>query len=138
MAKLLMRVHCLSLLAAVLLLPSCGGESDAGPPPSAGVPARGGGLTVSAALRSTIDDVLLVRGALFVEDGKARLCEAQAESYPPQCAGASIDVERIPPEEREKLMKSEDGRVEWSEGEVRLLGRVEDGVLVVDATARAR
>ena len=39
------------------------------------------------------DDLVSVSGALFVApDGTVRLCDAIAESFPPQCGGASIEV----------------------------------------------
>ena len=131
-----------SLLAALLLVSACGGTDEGAARderregPASAVPAPGGAVTVSQALGSKSDDILLVAGSLVVEGDEARLCEALAESYPPQCGGASIAVDGLPAEEREKLMKIDDGRVEWSEGEVRLLGRVREGVLVVEPAAR--
>ena len=51
-------------------------------------------VTVTELLAAgTIDGPFVVTGYLFVDaDGNAVLCEAIAESYPPQCGGASIDV----------------------------------------------
>jgi hypothetical protein len=41
----------------------------------------------------TIDGPFVVTGFLFIDaDGNAVLCEAIAESYPPQCGGLSIEI----------------------------------------------
>ena len=51
-------------------------------------------MTVAEALthRAT-DDLVSVSGALFVDpDGTAQLCDAIAESFPPQCGGQRITV----------------------------------------------
>lgn len=51
-------------------------------------------LTVSEVLAAgNIDGSFVVTGFVFVDaDGNAVLCEAIAESYPPQCGGESIAV----------------------------------------------
>lgn len=90
-----------------------------------------GGLTVSEALTTDATGTIAVKGFL-VEDGSgARLCEALAESYPPQCGGASIPV--VGYEEVLSAPLSTAEGVGWTDVSVSLLGEIIDGTLVVDA-----
>ncbi len=68
------------------------------------------------------------RTGFLVDDGATvRLCDALAESYPPQCGGASLLVEgRLP-----RVEWSEAQGVRWTAAQVGLRGEVEDGVLRV-------
>ena len=128
-------------LFAALALASCGGESAEPPaspspsPPPPAASATGRGLTVSQALAVDVGGPLLVRGALYVRDGETRLCEALAESYPPQCGGASLLVEGVDVSEVEGVQTAEG--ISWTEGEIKLLGVIEKGTLVVSDTAQA-
>ena len=90
-----------AILILLLILAAC--SSAATPSASAGawtlVVADGGpgdapGMSVADALaHGPTDDLVSVSGALFVApDGTVRLCDAIAESFPPQCGGASIEV----------------------------------------------
>lgn len=117
-----------TLLALALALVAC---SATVPAPS-GEPVlvvtegaiEGPGISVADALghRAT-DDIVTVSGALFVEaDGTVLLCDAIAESFPPQCGGERIrvtglDLAAVPGLQTE-------GAVSWAEG-VTLLGSVE-------------
>ena len=79
------------------------------PPPSAApasepvlVVSEGGvggeaGMTVAEAFsHQATDDLVSVAGALFVDaDGTAQLCDAIAESFPPQCGGQRIAVQGL-------------------------------------------
>ena len=55
------------------------------------------GMTVAEALtHQATDDLVAVAGALFIDaDGTARLCDAIAESFPPQCGGERITVQGL-------------------------------------------
>jgi hypothetical protein len=82
------------------------------------------GMTVADALehRAT-DDLVTVAGALFVDpDGTVRLCDAIAESFPPQCGGDRIVVEGLDLDAVAGLQT--EGDVSWAEG-VTLFGAVE-------------
>lgn len=76
-----------------------------------------------------------VRGYVVAPEGApVRLCQALAESYPPQCGGSSIVVEGLDLASVPGLVSTDDpalARVSWSEREVELTGVVADGVLRV-------
>lgn len=84
----------------------------------------GAGVTVAEALtRGPTDDLLSVTGALFIDpDGTVLLCEAIAESFPPQCGGERIEVEGLDADLVENL--EEASGVRWAEA-VTLFGSVE-------------
>jgi hypothetical protein len=128
----------LLLPLAVLALAACGrGEEtepqQSGPPAPTPGAATGPGLTVEEAMASDLEGPLLVRGMLLADDESTRLCDALAESYPPQCGGRFLRVEGLDLATMTGLTSAEG--VTWSEGLVKLLGDVEDETLVVSATA---
>ncbi len=86
--------------------------------------AEGPGLSVADALgHQATDDIVTVSGALFVSaDGTVLLCDAIAESFPPQCGGERIRVEGLDLTAVPALQT--EGEVSWAEG-VTLLGSVE-------------
>jgi hypothetical protein len=132
------RSHRLAALAlAVVLCAGCAADSGASDPASslpgaAGLPrlviADGPitepGMSVADALgHQATDDLVTVTGALFVDpDGTVRLCDAIAESFPPQCGGDRIVVEGLDPAAVAGLQT--EGDVSWAEG-VTLFGSVE-------------
>ena len=121
----------LLLAAGVVLAAGCGGDDgDRARPPDS---AAGPGLTVSEALESDAEGPLLVRGALHAREGAIRLCEALAESHPPQCAGPSLRVEGLSLSDVDGVRTAQG--VSWTEGEVKLLGDLEGGALLVSDTA---
>jgi hypothetical protein len=83
-----------------------------------------GGLSVADALgHQATDDLVSVAGALFVNaGGGVLLCDAIAESFPPQCGGARIAVEGLDLSTIEGLQ--EENGVRWAESVV-LFGSVE-------------
>jgi hypothetical protein len=97
-----------------------------------------GGLTVDEALTSDLTGILAVSGNLFDDGNGLRLCSVLAESFPPQCGGASlpvdgVDVDRISELTDDELVGVEQsGGVTWTDGQVTLFGEVVDGTLVVD------
>ena len=125
-----------AVVLLAMLLTACGDTGD-DPPTSAGGDPTGDpvlviaagpitdpGMSVADALghRAT-DDLVTVSGALFVDgDGTVRLCDAIAESFPPQCGGARIVVEGLDLATIANL-QTENG-VSWAEG-VTLFGSVE-------------
>jgi hypothetical protein len=81
------------------------------------------GMSVAEALgHRPTDDVVAVTGALFVAaDGSVLLCDAIAESFPPQCGGERIAVDGL--DLSTVALESANG-VQWAES-VTLLGSVE-------------
>lgn len=130
-------------LALVLLLAACTASGspddpvtgdDTPAPPAGGTPAvlvvsadhgpNQPAMSVSQALghRAT-DDLVAVTGALFAgADGTVRLCEAIAESFPPQCGGARLEVRGLDLADVDGLQR--EGDVQWAESVV-LFGSVE-------------
>lgn len=99
-----------------------------------GAPIVGGGLSVEDALAGGVDGVIAVRGFLVEDADGARLCDLLAESLPPQCGGAWIELSEtstIDPDE----MKSVQG-VTWTDFPVTVLGSIVDGVFVVDTLSK--
>lgn len=104
------------------------------PPPAAGptadavlivepsATASGPGISVADALEQIGgDQPLLVNGSLFVDaDGGMLLCEAIAESFPPQCGGLRLEVRGLDP--NAQVLEEAEG-VRWAET-VQLLGRL--------------
>ena len=99
--------------AAPTLVVSDGSASDEDP-----------GISVAEALghRAT-DDLVVVSGALFVDgEGGVQLCDAIAESFPPQCGGDRIEVRGLDLDAVAGLQ--EEAGVRWAEA-VTILGSVE-------------
>ena len=135
----------LPTLLTALVLSACastGGDqptSDDGPPASdpgsapradavlileEGAVADGPGISVTDALDFLGGQSVLVNGALFVDaEGDVLLCEAIAESFPPQCGGARLAVEGLDPGGQQL---EEANGVRWAES-VQLFGRVVAG-----------
>ena len=85
-------------------------------------------LTVSDALEVPNGSAVLVRG-FYVDSGDGpRLCEALAESFPPQCGGASVeltDIDQIDPDSIQSNQSTN-----WSDEPVVIVGQMVDGTLV--------
>ena len=119
-----------AVAGSLLLAAACDDDEDAvapaGTPPASAV---GPGISIAEALASTLDEPLLVNGFLVVQGERAELCEALAESFPPQCGGDSLSVEGLDLDGFEGLSTEQD--TTSSEGPIQLLGEVEDGVLTI-------
>lgn len=132
------RPHRLAALLLVLVVGAgCAADADASDPASSAPPAAGEprlviaegpisepGMSVAEALgHQATDDLVTVTGALFVDgDGTVRLCDAIAESFPPQCGGERIVVEGLDLAAVAGLQT--EGDVSWAEN-VTLFGSVE-------------
>ena len=106
-------------------------SSGVGPGLSSGV---GPGLSIGEALASDLKGPLLINGQLHIQNGRARLCEALAESFPPQCAGRALVVVGLDLTTIDGL--TSEGLVTWSDQTVQVLGTVEGEVLTVAGTVR--
>ena len=94
--------------------------------------AMGPGISVTEALASD-QGPLLVNGYLVITPEGARLCEALAESFPPQCGGASLIVDEPDPSALEQV--TTEGDVSWTETQVQLLGMVDGDTIHVQPLA---
>jgi hypothetical protein len=122
-----------SLTLVIVLLAACAAGGGPDDPSDGGAPvlviadgARGDGpgLTVAEALtHGPTDDLVTVTGALFVDaDGTVRLCDAIAESFPPQCGGDRIVVQGLDLDNIDDIQEEND--VRWAES-ITLFGSVE-------------
>jgi hypothetical protein len=87
---------------------------------------------VSEALATDASGIIAVKGFLVTDETGARLCEALAESYPPQCGGASVPV--VGYEEMVDVPLQNAQGVTWTDDVLSLFGELLDGVFVVDPT----
>lgn len=121
------------LLVAGLIAAGCGGDDVDGTTTEPGtIEEREGSITVAELLdqeaQGTPGDNVIV-AAFIVDDGDGmRLCEALAESFPPQCGGRSITVRN--PAAVDVPFTEEQG-TRWTDQTVWLVGWVEDGQFVV-------
>ena len=96
------------------------------------LPASGDGdsiapLSVGQAVGSS--GPAMVTGFLVKTGDDIRLCETLAESFPPQCGGASIvlsSMDQIDPDELQN-----EGAVTWTDIAISVMGDLLDGTLVV-------
>ena len=116
-----------AVLITVLLLVGCGGSGGGGSERPTIDPATALGLN---------GDEVTVRGYFSHEPGTIlpRMCTALSESYPPSCSMPSLPVSNLTDEEESKLPLERDPETggRWSEAELELRGRIEDGALVVE------
>ena len=92
-----------------------------------------GGLSVSDAIEYEGAQPVAVHGYVVRTSDAAQLCEALAESYPPQCGGASLALAN--PDATDGLPLVEDGDVQWSPDIVILIGTVTGNELIIDTTS---
>jgi len=82
-----------------------------------------------------------VKGYLLDDGTGLRSCSVLAESFPPQCGGASLMVDgfdfdrMIELPEYELIQVETSAGVTWTDGHVTLFGEVVDGNLVVEQLA---
>ena len=117
----------IALVLALAALSACGGDDDSGGTP-------GSVISIDQALDSNSDEPLLVSGNLLAQGDDVRFCSALAESFPPQCGGASLVVEGLNLDELDGLVT--EGDVSWTDRPIELLGVVSDGTLTVSENAR--
>ena len=100
----------IAIAITLVLLAACASTGDApstsGPSASSGIgadadgilniaagTAGGPGISIEEAIGNGGGEPLLINGALVVDpDGRVLLCDALAESFPPQCGGARLEV----------------------------------------------
>ena len=116
-------------LAAAAALAACGGDTEPADDAAAGSTVAqnsgfgaGPAISIDGALASGSDETLLVSGNLLAQGDEVRLCSALAESFPPQCAGASLHVVGLNLAEVDGLLT--EGDVGWTDRPIELLGVV--------------
>ena len=92
---------------------------------TATAPAEIGDLLADTAPRDVV-----VRGAIVWTEREARLCEALAESFPPQCGGASVVI--VDPEALDVDLQEAQG-VRWTDLPVELTARFDGTSLSIGA-----
>jgi hypothetical protein len=118
----------IAALLAVVLPAACGGDDDE---------AAGTGTTavsIDEALASGSSEPLLVSGNLLAVADEVKLCYALAESFPPQCGGASLVVEGLDLATVDGLVT--EGDVSWTDRPIELRGVVSDETLTVSQNAQ--
>jgi hypothetical protein len=116
----------LLLPALVLLLAGCGGSAGGSTPRV---------VDPGTALGLNGDDVI-VRG-YYSHDSNAsvgRMCTSLGESYPPSCSNPALPVSNLSKAREQALLLTRDPETgaRWSDSEVELSGRIEEGALVVE------
>jgi hypothetical protein len=91
------------------------------------------GLSVAEAIAYRVSEPVAVHGYVVRTSEIAELCEALAESFPPQCGGASLAL--VNADTIDDLPLLEEGDVQWSSDSVILIGTVTGTELTVEATA---
>jgi hypothetical protein len=94
-----------------------------------------GGLSVAEAIAYRGSERVAVHGYVVRTSETTQLCETLAESFPPQCGGASlalVDADTI-----DNFPLIEEGEVQWSSDSVILVGTVAGTELTIETTASA-
>ncbi|HSK16262.1 MAG TPA: hypothetical protein VK915_08835 [Gaiellaceae bacterium] len=121
-----MKPFALIVALGLAALAGCGSE---GGRDSASPPAGPAELTADAAAEGGYEGPAVVTGNVLFLDDEMRICEALAESFPPQCGGGSVLVEGIEPALVPWMVEVEG--VWWTDRPVELEGVLADGVLTV-------
>jgi hypothetical protein len=91
----------------------------------------GGVLSIADAAEASPGDVAAVRGFIVADAGGVRLCEALAESFPPQCGGSfmiltEFDAGVFP----QIFSESPGGDVIWTDQAQDVVGFLEAGGII--------
>ena len=97
---------------------------DSGEPPVPPPP----GLPIASVDSAPIDGGFVISGFYFDDGTGVRLCEALAESFPPQCGGASIPFDNTAGADL-GVLSIEQG-VTWSDQPILVEGEVVEGTFV--------
>jgi hypothetical protein len=101
-----------------------------------------GGLSVADALATDATGTLAVQGFLFADNAGVRLCDALAESFPPQCPQANLTLTDFTLDQLDLLpgyedinLQTEQG-ISWTDQRVTVFGQIDNGELVVDGLSQ--
>jgi hypothetical protein len=117
----------LAVVAVAVTLAGCGGSNGGSDEPQLVDPSTALGLSGGSNVT--------VRGFFSHEPNSVlpRMCSTLAESYPPLCGMPSLPVSNLSERAERKLPLTRDPETgaRWSQDEVELRGRIEDGALIV-------
>lgn len=108
----------------VLVASACGSDSDTDTGDSSLAP-----MEISELLEADVPITTSVIGYVVISDTGARLCEALAESFPPQCGGSAVDIAN--PDVLTVAFEEEQG-VQWTDPRVQLDGTYDGSELTLD------
>ncbi|MGI9606321.1 MAG: hypothetical protein ACR2P0_09315 [Acidimicrobiales bacterium] len=106
-----------------LVATACGSDSGSDTGDSALAP-----IEISDMLAGDAPVDVSVIGYVIIDGAGARLCEALAESFPPQCGGASVIIDN--PDALTVALQQEQS-VQWTDERVRLDGNYDGGGLIL-------
>jgi hypothetical protein len=119
-----------AVLLAVLVLAGCGGSDGGGSGSERQLIDPATALGLSGGTKVT------VRGFFAHEPNTIlpRMCTMLAESYPPVCAMPALPVSNLSEAQEKALPLTRDPETggRWSQSEVEIDGRIEEGALVVE------
>lgn len=90
-------------------------------------------LSITDALSYQGSEPIAVAGYVVRTQEASRLCDALAESYPPQCAGESIVITN--PDTTDAYPLIEEGDVQWSPERVTVIATVTSEGITIDPTS---
>jgi hypothetical protein len=111
----------LAVLAILALTAAACGDSDT--PTSDGLPLSVEGLIVA----EPTSDVSVI-GFIVADSAGSRLCEALAESFPPQCGGMSVEISGL--DDLDPQLEEAQG-LRWTGTAVVVTGRYSGGTLAI-------
>ncbi len=117
----------LVVLALVVNATACGGDDQAaeGDRPSP-LPDDEAAIPVAELLADRPTGEVVVRAVAFDDGQGLVLCEALAESFPPQCPGESVPV--VNPDHLDEVEFTSSGAVRWTDRPLTVVGTLtEDG-----------
>lgn len=93
------------------------------------------GLSVAEAIAYEGSEPVAIHGYVVRTSETAQLCEVLAESFPPQCGGASLTL--VDANAIDGLPLLEEGDTQWSPNIVILVGTIAGNEFTIQATASA-
>ncbi len=87
-------------------------------------------LSVEGLLEAEPSGSVEAVGFVVIDSSSARLCFALAESFPPQCGGASVEI--VNPDDLD-VAYEESGGVQWTESTIVVRGQYSEQTFTVEA-----
>ena len=107
----------------LLLTAACSGGDD--------VVVGDGVLSITEAAEASTGDLATVRGFMVADTEGVRLCEALAESFPPQCGGSFLILNEFEPAAFPQVFsESPGGDIMWTDQAQDVVGFLEAGGVI--------